>query len=110
MKVLHESFSSLGGTSPLNNEDLQSFDSDDLIEISKYYEKRDKYQNLKSEIECSRKKLRKLPRNPKMLKVLFRKTLDKLKKYKNEQMTMQEKILDLQVTLYGFHCSSFRMH
>lgn len=30
-----------------------------------------------------------------MLKILFRKTLDKLKKYKSDHVTLQEKILDL---------------
>lgn len=75
-----EESDSLGG----NDEAHQSFDSEDLIEISKYYENRDSYKYLKSEIEDTRHKLRKLPKNSKTLRVLFRKTLEKLKKYKND--------------------------
>ena len=41
----------------------------------------------------------KLPKDTKKLNKLFKKTLDKLKKYKNDQKSMQEKILDLEVSL-----------
>lgn len=67
------------------NDEQQSFDSEDLIELSKYYEKQENYKCLKSEIQQAKKKLSKLPKTPRILKQLFRKTLDKLRKYKNDQ-------------------------
>lgn len=65
-----------------------SFESQDLIEISKFYDKQDNYKFLKSEIEMARKRLAKLPKSSKMLRKLFKKTLDKLLKYKNDQQCM----------------------
>lgn len=81
--------------SRFNDKDNQSVNSEDLIEISKYYDKRENFKCLKSEISEAKRKLKKLPKNQKMLRLLFRKTLDKLMKYKNDHVTLQEKILDL---------------
>ena len=47
----------------------------------------------------ARRRLAKLPRSQKMLRKLFKKTLDKLLKYKNDQQYMQLKIQDLQSAL-----------
>lgn len=74
--------------SRFNDKDNQSVDSEDLIEISKYYDKRENFKCLKSEISEAKKKIKKLPKNAKMLKMLFRKTLDKLMKYKNDHVTL----------------------
>lgn len=54
---------------------------------------------MKSEIELARQRLAKLPRSSKMLRKLFKKTLDKLLKYKNDQQYMQLKIQDLESAL-----------
>ena len=54
---------------------------------------------MKHEIELTRRKLSKLPKNTKTLKQLFKKTLDKLRKYKITHQNMQEKILDLENAL-----------
>ncbi|CDW75640.1 kinesin-like protein kif15 [Stylonychia lemnae] len=76
-----------------------SFDSEELIELSRYYENQENQNFIKNELENQRKKVSKLPKSSKMLRQLFRKTLDKLKKYKNDQQTMQVKIMDLQHAL-----------
>ena len=54
---------------------------------------------MKHEIEQTRKKLSKLPKSTKTLKQLFKKTLDKLRKYKITHQNMQEKIVDLENAL-----------
>lgn len=50
-------------------------------------------------MENTRKLMKKVPIDPKNLKKMFVHTLEKLKKYKNESKTMQDKILDLQSAL-----------
>jgi hypothetical protein len=51
---------------------------------------------LKSEVEESRKRLKEME-SSKNLKMLFMKTLEKLQKYKHENMGMQEQIHSLKV-------------
>lgn len=73
-----------------------SFDSDDLIELSKFYEKDENFHLIKSELEHKKSHSKcKVPESQQMLKSLFQKTLEKLKKYKNDKKSMQEKIIDL---------------
>jgi hypothetical protein len=59
-------------------EDRCSLDSEDLVEISKYYEKKQHYKELKEEILKSKDLLRKLPKDSSKMKRLFKKSLEKL--------------------------------
>jgi hypothetical protein len=59
-------------------EDRCSLDSEDLVEISKYYEKKQNYKELKEEILKSKDLLRKLPKDSSKMKRLFKKSLEKL--------------------------------
>ena len=76
-----------------------SIDSEDLIEISQFYEKEQSYKHLKDELKKARKTLKRLPNNSKNLKKMFKKTLEKLKKYRVDHNTLQEKVVDLQQAL-----------
>ena len=71
-----------------------SVSSEDLVELSKYFQQKQSLKNLKSEVAESRKKVKEM-QNSKNIRKLFMKTLDKLLKYRNENVSMQEKIVNL---------------
>lgn len=74
-----------------------SVSSEDLVELSKYFQQKQSLKNLKSEVAESRKKVKEMQQSSNIRK-LFMKTLDKLLKYKSENVSMHEKILNLQVS------------
>lgn len=62
------------------NKDDYSLNSEDIVEITNYYEKKQSMKSLKEEIKQAKQKV-KLPQNNKDMKILLKKTLEKLKKY-----------------------------
>jgi predicted nuclease with TOPRIM domain len=65
-----------------NKEEIElvdiSLNSEELLEISKYYERQENYKVLKGEISRTKEVLKKLPNDSDNLKKLFKKSLEKL--------------------------------
>ena len=72
-------------------DDAMSLDSEKLFELSTYYQKEQDLKLLKDEIQKTKQRI-KLPNTTKNMKKLFKKTIDKLKKYKNNQKNLEMRI------------------